>query len=183
MSELIIACVRVGERVPFDAVTSLRNRVARHLPRKYTMVCLTDQPERCSDVAFVDISAMDLRGQWGRMALFEPAWRTGSKAVFLDFDLNIVGDLSPLADVPGEFVICQSETSPCRYNSSVMVLGSLMGNFIWHGFERRRELLMVRHVKGGVAACIEDLYSSPAILQRLLPPDFFASHLRLMHLP
>jgi hypothetical protein len=30
-----------------DCVTTLRNAVARHLDRPYTMMCLTDQPERC----------------------------------------------------------------------------------------------------------------------------------------
>lgn len=139
MTELIIACIRTGARVPFDRVTTLRNAVARNLDRPYTMVCLTDQPERCPGVAFVDISAMRLTGWWTRMALFEPQWRAGAKVVSLAFDAAIIGDIAPLTDVPGEFAICHSETPDGGYNPNVMVLGKLLGNFVWHGFERWRD--------------------------------------------
>ena len=58
MTDLIVACVRTGTRYDFSYVTKLRNMVARNLDLPYTMVCLTDQPERCTGVAFVDISVM-----------------------------------------------------------------------------------------------------------------------------
>jgi hypothetical protein len=180
MNELIIACVRTGDIIPFDCVVTLRNAVARNLALPYTMVCLTDQPERCTGVSFVDISAMELRGRWGTMALFEPAWRDGSKVIYFGFDVAVIGDIAPLAGVPGEFAICQSTVPTRRYNSSVMVIGGGMGNFIWHAFERRRELLVVQHVQGGVASCLEQLYPSAPLLQRLLPPEFFKTQLRLM---
>ena len=180
VSELIIACVRTGEHIPFDCVMVLRNAVARHLARAHTVVCLTDQPERCSGVAFVDISAMDLAGQWARFALFEPQWRAGAKVIHLSFDVVVVGDLTALADIPGEFAICRSEApSRSRYDSSVMVLGALMGNFIWNGFERRRGLLMHTHGRSADKA-IEELYPSAPFLKPQLPEGFFKHHLRLM---
>ncbi|MET3969097.1 hypothetical protein [Bradyrhizobium sp. S3.9.1] len=180
MTELIIACIRTGARVPFDRVTTLRNAVDRNLDRPYTMVCLTDQPERCTGVAFVDISAMKLTGWWTKMALFEPQWRAGAKVVYLAFDAAVSGDIASLADVPGEFAICHSEVSDCGYNPSVMVLGSLMGNFVWYGFERRRDLMIIDHARFGPATCIEELYPSAPSLQRLLSPEFFRTNLRLM---
>jgi hypothetical protein len=181
MSELIVACVRTGTRYDFGYVTQLRNVVAQHLKRPCTVVCLTDQPERCTGVAFVDITAIGLQGQWGKMALFEPMWRDRSKVIFLELDTVIVGDLAPLADVPGEFAICENVArKPCKYNSSVMVLGSGMGNFIWHGFERRRDLLLMDHARSGPSACIEELYPSAPLLQKILPQHFFRTSLRLM---
>jgi hypothetical protein len=190
MKDLIVACVRTGTRYSFDYVTKLRNMVSRHLPLPYTMVCLTDQPERCSDVVFVDVSAIGLTGWWAKMILFEQQWRGGAKVVYVDLDTVIIGDLSPLASVPGEFSICQNFTRlltnpnyPCKYNSSVMVIGGLMGNFVWNGFERRRELLMMTHARYGDQACIEELYPSAPFLQRLVPQDFFCNYRQLTNHP
>jgi hypothetical protein len=185
--ELIFACVRTGTRYSFDYVTKLRNMVARHAPQQpYSMVCLTDQPDSCSGVDFVDISSLSLPGWWGKMALFEPQWRGKAKVVFLDLDTVIIGDLKPLSAVPGELSICESftrlitnPTYPCKYNSSVMVLGGGMGSFIWDVFERRRELLMMTHAKHGDQACIEELYPSAPFLQRLLPKDYFCNYRQL----
>jgi hypothetical protein len=176
MSELIVACVRTHHSIPFDCVTTLRNAVARHLPRDYTMICLTDQPERCSGVGFVDITELRLPSKFAKMVLFEPQWRGRSKVICLGFDAAVIGDIAPLADVPGEFAICED------FNSSVMVIGGGMGNFVWSAFERRRDLLMMKHARDGVDALIAELYPSPQVLQRLLPPDFFKSRLRLMRL-
>lgn len=173
MSELIVACVRTGRRYDFGYVTGLRNMVANQLTRPFTMVCLTDQPERCTGVAFVDITAIGLQGQWGKMALFEPLWRGRSKVIFLELDTVITGDIAPLADVPGEFAIGEG------FDTSVMVIGGGMGNFVWNGFDKRRELLMMTH--SGPSACIAELYPSAPFLQRLLPQHFFRTRLRLMH--
>jgi hypothetical protein len=174
MTELIVACVRTGDRIPFDCVTTLRNAVARHLSLPYTMVCLTDQPERCSGIAFVDTTAIRLPSTFAKMVLFEPMWRGRNKVIFLDFDAAVIGDIAPLADVPGEFSICEN------FKSSVMVIGGGMGNFVWSAFVRRRDLLLMKHARDGVDACIKELYPSPQVLQQMLPPDFFHSRLRLM---
>lgn len=176
MSDLIVATVRVGFVIPFDCVRTLRNALARHFPRKYTMVCLTDQPERCSDVAFVDISAMNLTMGFAPMALFEPQWRAGAKVVYLGTGAAVIGDISPLADMPGEFSIGEG------FDASVMVIGGGMGNFVWRAFERRRDILLIDHRRSGVSGCIRELYPSAPFLQRMLPPDFFRDHLRLMQM-
>jgi hypothetical protein len=170
MTDLIVACVRTGEY----GVTRLRDMVAEHLPRKYTMVCLTDQPERCSGVAFVDISAIGLRGWWGQMVLFEPMWRGRSKVIHLGLNTDIVGDISALADVPGEFSI------GADFDTRVMVIGGGMGNFVWSAFERHRGTLFAAHHRTGPSGCIRELYPTPQFLHRVLPPGFFRDRLRLM---
>jgi hypothetical protein len=179
MSDLIVACLRIGVRCCFDRVTTMRNQIARHLDRKHTLVCLTDQPERCSGVAFVDISAIGLVGWWNKMVLFEPMWRGRSKVIFLELDVSAIGDLSPLADVPGEFSVISQKDVAARYDTRVMVIGGGMGNFIWSAFDRRRDLLMMDHRRSGPPTCIEELYPSAQSLQAVLPPGFFSNRLQI----
>jgi len=191
MSGLIIACVRTGTRYSLLYVTKLRNMVARHLKRPYTMVCLTDQPGRCEGVTFIDVTATSLQGWWAKMLLFEPEWRGRDKVVYLDLDTVVIGDPAPLADVPGEFAICENFTRlagnadyPCKFNSSVMVIGGGMASFVWTAFQRRQELLLMTHARHGDQACIEELYPRAALLQSLVPKGFFCNYRDLtMHKP
>jgi hypothetical protein len=166
-SKLIVACVRTGERYLLDQVSTLRNRVAKHLPRSHTMVCLTDQPERVSGVAFVDVTALALPGAWAKMALFEMGWRGLAKVIYFDLGSEPIGDLSPLADVPGEFAKM----------SRVMVIGGGKAGFIWTNFDRAAHRLMAKHKS--VGSCIDALYPRAPRLQGLLPRDFFTTCLRL----
>ena len=171
--DLIVACVRVGTVHNIDRVTKLRNTVAKHLTQPYRMMCLTDQPERCSDIEFVDISVLDLRGSMARMALFEPAWREQSKVIHLGLNISVLDDLAPLVEVPGEFSILESHDRLLgvrKYNSDVMVIGGGTCGFVWKKFDQWGD-----HLVGNseVDAVIETLYPSAPMLQRLLPKWFF----------
>jgi hypothetical protein len=184
----IIACVRTGTVYPFEYVTKLRNMVQRNLiKRDYRMVCLTDQPDRCEWVDFVDITAMDLNGWWGKMALFEGAWRNRSQIIFFDLDTVIVGDISPLLDVPHEFAILASPVSgpyPCKYNSSCMVIGGGRATFVWTKFDKERRRLIAKHAQYGDQKVIEELYPNAALLQNVMPKGFFCNYRHLtMHEP
>jgi hypothetical protein len=161
MSDLIIACVRTGPRPSITRVRDLRDMVAEHLQRRHTMICLTDQPERCENVGFIDITEMGLR-DWGRMALFEPMWRQGSKVIYFDLATIIVGDIAPLADVPGEFA---------RHRFGVMVIGSIMGDFMWKAFDEDREQLVLEHASDH--ECIHTLYPDAPPLTQFVPKEFF----------
>jgi len=191
MSGLIVACVRTGVAYPFDYVVKLRNMVARHMPREYELVCLTDQPDRCADVTFIAIKEVGLHGWSAKMILFEQSWRGHAKVIYCDLDSVLIGNLAPLADVPGELAICESFTRlagnkayPCKFNSSVMVIGPGMAGFVWDAFERRRNDLLERHARYGDQACIEQLAPDAAFLQRLVPKDFFFNYRHLtMHKP
>jgi hypothetical protein len=184
--DLIIACVRTGTAYTFEYVVKLRNMVARNINRPYTMVCLTDQPERCEGVAFIDVASIGLTGWWAKMILFAPEWRSDMKVVFFDLDTVIIDSIDALALVPGEFAICESfvrlagvTSYPCKFNSSVMVIGGGMAAFVWSNFERRRELLLSKHARHGDQACIEELYPSAPFLQAMLPKDFLCNYRNL----
>jgi hypothetical protein len=182
----IIACVRTGIVYPFEYVTKLRNMVKRHMPREYQLVCFTDQPERCEDVAFIDMTATGLTGWWAKMLVFEPAWRGRSHIIYFDLDTVIIRDIAPLADVPGEFAILASPVRlagnvkyPCAYNSSVMTIGGGLCAFVWERFDKDRDHYMVKHEKYGDQAAIEEIYPDASLLNGLLPITFFCNYRNL----
>jgi hypothetical protein len=177
MDNPIVACVRDAD-FGISRVISLRDAVARYLPRPYEMVCLTDQPERCNGVSFIDIAASGLSGWWLRMVLFEPQWRLRKKIIHLGLDVTVAGDLTPLAGVPGEFAIAGNFMGPCRYDSNAMVLGPLLGDIIWRRFELAREIYMDDFLDLG-DACIEALYPDAQLLQRCVKTGFFRTNLIL----
>jgi hypothetical protein len=159
MADLIVACVRAGPVFSLDHVRRLRDAVSLHLRRPYTMVCLTDQPERCELVSFIDISEMGMPEQWAKLLLFEPGWRTGYKIIYFDLDIDITGDITPLADVPGEFAI----------HEGVIVIGANMASYVWTSFDRKRdELLADPH-----GMSLRPLLLGAADLRHMLPKGFF----------
>jgi hypothetical protein len=189
-SDLIIACVRTGTLYGIDYVRKLRNMVARHLKRPYTFVCLTDQPDRCEGVAFLDVSDIGLPGWWAKMILFAPEWRGLAKVVYIDLDTVIINDITPLTIVPGEFSTCEnftrlsgSLTYPCKYNSSVLVIGAGQAAFVWNKFVQRSDLLMSKHARYGDQACMEELYPTAPFLQTLLPRGFLCNYRNLTNVP
>jgi hypothetical protein len=189
-SELIIACVRTGTVYGIDYVQKLRNMVARHLKRQHALVCLTDQPERCDGVVFLDVSAVQLPGWWAKMILFASEWRGLAKVVYIDLDTVIINDLLPLTKVPGEFAICENFTKlsgnityPCKYNSSVMVIGGGQATFVWSKFVQRSALLMSKHARYGDQAAIEEIYPTAPFLQKLLPTGFMCNYRNLTNVP
>jgi hypothetical protein len=179
---VIVACVRAGTLYPFEYVTKLRNMVGRHLKVPFELVCFTDQAEQCEGATFIDTSQSGLTGWWQKLLLFEPSWRGHNRVIYLDLDTVIVGDITPLARVPGEFAILETPVRkidpryPCKFNSSVMTIGGGMAAFVWTAFSRRQEELVARHDRYGDQACIEELYPSAPFLQRLLPKGFFCNY-------
>jgi hypothetical protein len=190
MSDPIVACVRTGGVYDFEYVIKLRNMVARHMRGAYAFACLTDQAERCEGAQFIDIAAMGLGGWWGKMALFEEAWRGQSQIIYFDLDTVILNDITPLTGVVDEFAILTSPVRahgnvsyPCKYNSSCMVIGDGRCGFVWRQFDRVRDKVIAEHATYGDQKAIETLYGSDAaILQSLMPKGFFENYRTLtMH--
>jgi hypothetical protein len=175
MNDLIVACVRTGTAFDFGHVTKMRNMVARHMQRPYELVCLTDQSERCDGVTFIDIEQIGLKSSWAKMVLFAPEWRGRSKVVYFDLDSILINDVTPLADAAGEFSILQNP-APCKYNSSVMVIGGGQCAFVWSRFDRRRDWYIERCGRYGHQKAIELLYPEALFLQPMMPRDFFCNY-------
>ena len=103
--------------------------VARHMSLPYQFVCLTDQPERCEGVIFIDVARGGFAGLVGQVGAVRAGLAAGSQIIYIDLDTVIIGDLAPLGDVPHEFAILESQcrrpaitSYPCKYNSSVMTI-------------------------------------------------------------
>ena len=155
---LIVACVGCGD---IERLRRWRDGVGRHLDQRPRLICLTNHPEECEGVVCIDISEIRLPGPWATMLLFEPQWRGRAKIIFLDIDIEPIGDLGPLARVPGEFAICEGEGR--RYDDRVMVIGPGMAGFVWTAFDTRRDEMMARH--RNPAAAIEAIYPGAARLK------------------
>jgi hypothetical protein len=92
--------------------------------------------------------------------------------------------------VPGEFAIQESPVRrlmvnvayPCKYNSSVMVIGGGMAGFVWKRFEARSTDYMRVHERYGDQAAIEALYPDAPFLQDMLP-GFFCNYRHITMIP
>lgn len=184
MSKLIVACVRTGTRYPFTYVERLRNMVRRHLKVPHAFVCLTDRPERCEGVTFINRADLGLPGWWLKMALFEKRWREGSHVIFFDLDTVIVGDLAPLAQIAAEprFAISKNFTRlsgnlswPCKYASSVLTIGPGFREDVWVQFQAQRHM-MEKFERYGDQRVIEELDPNATLLQDVLPEGYFCGY-------
>lgn len=183
MTRLIVACVRSGERYGIEYVERLAKMVKRHLPLEHTFVCLTDQPDRCDGVDFLDMSFTKLPGWWMKMALFRSAWRYDRRVLFFDLDTVVIGDITMLAQLDVRFGISLNfarafgATSwPCNYASSTMVLGPDLDDDVWYRFEKDASRLMIQFERTGDQHVIENFYPRATILQTKLPRDYLLNY-------
>lgn len=142
MTPLTVACVFVQGPYPYTAeyVYRLRSMVRRYLARPFTFVCLTDRPEMLPGIQTIRIASTlgspESVGYWTKLRLFDRSIGLTGRVLFLDLDVLIVSDLSPIVDQPAPFTITADELvgqRPMidadrhgrmvirRFNSSVMV--------------------------------------------------------------
>ena len=183
MTDLIVACVRSGERYSIAYVDRLAKMVKKYLPLDYKFVCLTDQPERCEGVDFLDLSFTKLPGWWMKMALFRSAWRFDSNVLYFDLDTVIIDDISMLTQLDLKFGISLnfarafgSLSWPCNYASSIMFLGASLDVNIWYRFEKDAHRLMIQFERTGDQHVIEHFYPNATILQTKLPRDYLLNY-------
>jgi hypothetical protein len=99
---LTVACVLwVGE---FEGrhyspawVHRLRDQVAAHLPLPHRFVCLSN-----TEVPGVEVLPLTTGwpGWWAKVEVFNPANDLGTRVLYLDLDVFVTGDLTPLARFP-----------------------------------------------------------------------------------
>lgn len=186
---MIVACVRTGTRYTTDYVYKLKAMVARHLPIEHCFVCLTDRPRDLPGIETVNISAYDLRGWFGKMALFEPSWRMAERVIYLDLDTVVCGDLSHLASLDVEFGICANFTRlagndrwPCGYGSCVMTIAPNAMSYVWERFEDDRTAWLNLASNYGDQLIIERLAPGATLLQEVMPQNFFLGYRDLTHI-
>ena len=179
---ITVACVRTGTRYGPEYVYRLQAGVQRYLKRPFQFVCLTDRPNDLT-VNTIDISADNLPGWWGKMALFRLAAVSANRVLYFDLDTVICGDLGPLADINTYFGICENFTRlagcttwPCRYGSCVMTFNAGYGWPIWKEFAANRQNYMDKAGQYGDQRAIEMLAPAATLLQSVLPPRYFLGY-------
>ena len=142
---MIVACVLVKGYVNYtpDYVVRLRSMVKRHLPMEHDFVCLTDQVVGSEYRAIASPNYQF--PWWAKMQLFNPQlFRAGEKIMYLDLDVLVVDDLSPIAAadtftlIPhaGAFKGKGARHTVPRYNSSVMVWRAEEGYPLYNAWSR-----------------------------------------------
>ena len=119
----VVICMKWGTLYPAEYVNVLYNAVTRHLPGPFRFVCLTDDATGfLPEVESFPIPEIGLdhahwyHGAWPKLSVFSPdLYGLTGRALFVDLDTVVLGDLAPLFDVPGPLVALDSR--PWRYKT------------------------------------------------------------------
>lgn len=91
-------------------VERLAGMLLEHLPLEYEFIVLIDR------------RWPDLKPWWEKVNLFDPTLaEPGTQCLYLDLDVTLIRDISPIALFPAQPGIIADYLNPLRYNSSVMV--------------------------------------------------------------
>jgi len=171
-SDITVACVfwkgrfRGRDYTP-EWVEKLKNMVSRNFSIPHRFVCFSNVE--------VPVERIPLRhnlpGWWSKLELFDPDNRLRGRILYIDLDVVIVDDLSPIVDYPSEFAIVphfhpsmKSGTiignEVVRYNSSVMVWNAGAGGRIWKYF-KLKDMALFRGDQDWIASIMPDLDTFP----------------------
>lgn len=144
-----VLCVWVEANVPYshEYVYRLRSMVRRHLPASHEFVCLTDRPHLLPGVECVRVAPTEngTPGWWSKLELFNPRHGLEGEGLYLDLDVLLLRDISPIAEWPsldqiallpheGSFEGRLGRAVVKRYNSSVMRLRLGATPQLWEKF-------------------------------------------------
>ncbi|TGG95265.1 glycosyltransferase [Natronospirillum operosum] len=119
MEPVNILCMKWGTKYGPDYVNTLYNMVARNITLPFRFVCLTDDTTGLKDEvealpfpktgyeAFDNREDWTMRsGAWLKLATFaKPLHDLKGKALFIDLDVVIVGNIDDFFTHPGEFLV------------------------------------------------------------------------------
>lgn len=116
----VVMCMKWGKGYAPDYVNVLASAVKKNLAADHRFVCITDDAAGISkDVETYPIPEMGLNetnygfGAWQKLSLFKrDLYGLTGKALFIDLDSMICGDLDPMFDVPGKLVMIKEWKRP-----------------------------------------------------------------------
>lgn len=122
-----------------EHVNRARRMVDRHLKVPHRFVLVTNDAAGIdSDITIVPLrpDLLALGHRWPKMILFAPEARElfGQRLLYLDIDLVIVGDITPLIS-HHNFRILRAFTRRMPYNSSMMLLRTGSRDQVWRDFK------------------------------------------------
>jgi tetratricopeptide (TPR) repeat protein len=174
LDQLTVACVKHGTKYGADYVNRLYSMVRRHLPGNWRFVCLTDDPRGIRpEVGLIDITSIQSRGWWAKLALFDPQTPLADQTVFyLDLDTVIVGDLGFIEGLKVGFYVLEHAFTP-NFNSSVMLFDRTFAAPLHQRF-RRSDLDRLVSDQDWLEEClpgIDTFPRGPIRLYKSLEPD------------
>lgn len=123
-----------------EHVTILRNMVRRNLRLPHEFVCVTNCPEEI-DPSIRTIPLWDDYLHDGyclvRLRAFSEEMREiiGARFAWLDLDVVIVDDITPIFNCPSEFKISGVELREQPYNGSIVLMDAGARAQVWHEFD------------------------------------------------
>lgn len=125
---MIIASVLwQGPKSPYHPlhVERLRRHVERHAP-KHRFVCLTNAPhwEHPEGIDLIPLEDGN-KGWWAKIELFRPGLFT-ERVLYLDLDVEIVGDLTPLYEFDAPFAAIDDYQTALRGKAGKQINSSVM---------------------------------------------------------
>lgn len=114
---MTVACVFVKGPYAYtkDYVVRLERMVRKFLTLPFRFVCFTDQPEAFTEpIEAIRIPRQlpghkDAVGFWNKLQVFNPAHALSGRVLFLDLDVLVISDLSPIVDYPAPFALAGDE--------------------------------------------------------------------------
>ncbi len=115
-----VLCMKWGKAYAADYVNVLASAVRKNLSVDHRFVCFTDDTSGISpEIETFPIPDMGLSpssfrfGAWPKIALFKPKlYGLSGRALFIDLDSMICGDLESMFDHPGEMVMIEEWKRP-----------------------------------------------------------------------
>ena len=136
-TQLVIACVCVGDKYPAHYVTRIKSMAQRNTTYDTRFICITDRHDLNLAPAETIRPRRDLPGWYSKINLFDPHnFPAGARVLYFDLDVVITGDLDPMWRAADPFVMIR-EFHPRpegAHNSSVMSWTA--GNYTREIFER-----------------------------------------------
>lgn len=126
-----------------DHVTVLRNMVRRYLRLAHTFVCITNRPDKI-DPSIRTIPLWPDLFESGyctvRLKAFAPEMRDiiGPRFAWLDLDVVITGDITPLFDCASDFKISGVELREQPYNGSIVLMDAGARPQVFTDFDPQR---------------------------------------------
>jgi hypothetical protein len=130
-------------------VNILKNMVKRHLHMRHEFVCITDDPKGIDpDVKIIPLwdDHRDMGGCYVRLKAFSEEMKDiiGPRFVWIDLDVVILKDITPLFMKKEDFVIWGDTNPTTPYNGSMVMMNAGCRKQVWETFDGYRSKNMTR---------------------------------------
>ena len=123
---LLVVCVKYGTKYGPDYVNKLYHGVQKNLTIPHNFICYTEDPSGLDKEINVAPLNKGFDGWWNKASIFNGSFQDGTKVIYIDLDMIIVGNIDYLAESPYAFATMSTKDLHCEvaqegYNSSIIV--------------------------------------------------------------